>query len=73
MNAAQVLQTVPPEVLVQLRQYQDDREKKRELLYTSVGLPKSDNKPTIIEDPVHIQTVDLHQYDLLVLGKEAIQ
>ena len=73
LNAAPVLQNVPPEVLEQLRQYQDDREKTRELLYTSVGLPAPNNKPIKIEDPVHIQTVDLHQYDLLVSGKEAVQ
>lgn len=73
LNAAPVLQTVPPEVLEQLRQYQDDREKTRDVLYASVGLPTPDNTQVKIEDPVHIQTVDLHQYDLLVSGKEAVQ
>lgn len=73
MNAAPVLQTVPPEVLEQLRQYQDDREKTREVLYSSVGLPLPGNKPIKIEDPVHIQAVDLRQYDLLVSREEAVQ
>lgn len=70
LHAAPVLQNVPAEVMEQLQRYQEDRTKTKEILYASAGLEVPVSSTTMIKDPVRIQTVDLHQYDLLVSGKE---
>ena len=65
LDAAPVKQNVPPEVLKELRKYKGDYSRMIDILHNYIETEKPK-----ISDPVKIIEVDLHQYDLLGLGKE---
>lgn len=65
LDAAPVKQNVPPEVLEELRKYKGDYSRMIDILHNYIETEKPK-----ISDPVKIIEVDLHQYDLLGLGKE---
>ena len=66
-DAAPVKQNIPPEILEQLRK-QQKRGNVINLLEHFTSTP-TDHSPEIA-DPVIVQSVDLHQYDALCIGKE---
>ena len=65
LDAAPVKQNVPPEVLKELRKYKGDYSRMIDILHNYIETEKPK-----ISDPVKIIEFDLHQYDLLGLGKE---
>lgn len=65
LDAAPVKQNVPPEILEELRKYKGDYSRMIDILHNYIETEKPK-----ISDPVKIIEVDLHQYDLLGLGKE---
>lgn len=65
LDAAPVKQNVPPEVLVELKKHCGDYSRMIDILHNFI-----EPKPTPIEDPVKILSVDLRQYDQLGLGRE---
>ncbi len=66
LDAAPVKQTVPPEVLAELRKNSGDYSRMVEILHGFVDSKKESK----IKDPVKVISVDLSQYDLLGLGRE---
>ena len=65
LDAAPVKQNVPPEILSELRKYAGKQEQVLRILRTYSGTSQS-----YIKDPVKVRPVDLHQYDILSIGKE---
>ena len=66
LDAAPVKQTVPPEVLDELRKNSGDYSRMVEILHDFVD----SHKESEIKDPVKVISVDLSQYDRLGLGRE---
>lgn len=65
LNAAPVRQNVPPEVLEELHRNNGDYSRMVTILHNFV----KPEKVVPIEDPVKVITVDLQQYDQLILGR----
>lgn len=59
-NAAPVRQNIPPEVLQKWQEEHTDHQTIMTIVRTSYC-----GRPPVIEDPVQIRTVDLHEYDAL--------
>lgn len=68
-DAAPVKQNIPPEILEQFKAQRPSRDNVIEFLNYYADKQTSDRAP-LIKDIVTVRPVDLHQYDLLSIGKE---
>lgn len=66
-DAAPVKQNIPPEVLAELK-----AQKKHDNVINILEhfADKTTETKPVISDPVIVRSVDLHQYDVLSIGKE---
>lgn len=70
-DAAPVKQNVPPEVLAELKAQAGNKGNVVNILYKYLDRQNTQlQKVPKIKDPVIVKSVDLHQYDMLSIGKE---
>ena len=70
-DAAPVKQNVPPEVLAELKEQAGNKGNVVNILYKYLERQNAQmQKVPKIHDPVIVKSVDLHQYDMLSIGKE---
>lgn len=70
-NAAPVKQNVPPEVLAELKAQANNKGNVINILYKYIERENAQlYEKQKIHDPVIVKSVDLHQYDMLSIGKE---